>query len=412
MNREEMIQEYARNIIEVGLAIKEGELLHINCPVCAHEFARAVAKIAYDRGAKRVHISYRDDYVNREFYLHADIDNVKTFYEYEIEEAKYLVSEKAALLSIVSPIPKIMEGIDPKKMQERSRASNEKFSFYREYSMSNKGKWCVVAFPNQLWADQVFDNKENSYDLLFDAIIKACRIGEDKNALMDHMKELEAHKDILNDLNLKSLIFKNSLGTDLKVDLVDDHIWGGGGEFSQSGEYFLPNIPTEEVFTMPHSHGVNGRVYSTKPLNYQGKIINDFYLDFKDGAVVSYHAEENEDYFCIIIAAISGFNTYVSSYGNECGDEILKYVSNIFIRGINKDDMIFRYKKDKIFIILNNKLDVAENVAIRIVKQIESEVFIYRDNEINLTMSTGISAYADGAVAKVMIEEAENELNM
>ena len=295
MNREEMIQEYARNIIEVGLAIKEGELLHINCPVCAHEFARAVAKIAYDRGAKRVHISYRDDYVNREFYLHADIDNVKTFYEYEIEEAKYLVSEKAALLSIVSPIPKIMEGIDPKKMQERSRASNEKFSFYREYSMSNKGKWCVVAFPNQLWADQVFDNKENSYDLLFDAIIKACRIGEDKNALMDHMKELEAHKDILNDLNLKSLIFKNSLGTDLKVDLVDDHIWGGGGEFSQSGEYFLPNIPTEEVFTMPHSHGVNGRVYSTKPLNYQGKIINDFYLDFKDGAVVSYHAEENED---------------------------------------------------------------------------------------------------------------------
>ena len=295
MNREEMIQEYARNIIEVGLAIKEGELLHINCPVCAHEFARVVAKIAYDRGAKRVHISYRDDYVNREFYLHADIDNVKTFYEYEIEEAKYLVSEKAALLSIVSPIPRIMEGIDPKKMQERNRASNEKFSFYREYSMSNKGKWCVVAFPNQLWAEQVFDNKENSYDLLFDAIIKACRIGKDKNALMDHMRELEAHKDILNNLNLKSLVFKNSLGTDLKIDLVDDHIWGGGGEFSQSGEYFLPNIPTEEVFTMPHSHGVNGRVYSTKPLNYQGKIINDFYLDFKDGAVVSYHAEENED---------------------------------------------------------------------------------------------------------------------
>lgn len=124
------------------------------------------------------------------------------------------------------------------------------------------------------------------------------------------------------------------------------------------------------------------------------------------------HAEENEDFFCIIIAAISGFNTYVNTYGNECGDEILKYVSKIFIRGINKDDMIFRYKKDKIFIILNNKLDVAENVAIRIAKQIENEVFIYRDNEINLTMSTGISAYADGAVAKVMIEEAENELNM
>ena len=295
MDKNELLIQFATQIVEVGLAIKENEVLHINCPVWAYEFGRIVATVAYQKGAKKVHINYRDDYVNKEFYLHASMDEIKSIYEYEVMEAKYLVDEKAALLSIVSPIPKLMEGVDAKKLQERSKASNEKFSFYRQYSMSNKGKWCVVAIPNQIWADQVFKNKDNSYDLLFDAIMRASRVSSDKFDLLNHMKELEDHKDLLNNLNLKSLIFKNNLGTDLKVDLVDDHIWGGGGEYSQSGEYFLPNIPTEEVFTMPHSHGVNGRVYSTKPLNYQGKIINDFYLDFKDGAVVSYHAKENED---------------------------------------------------------------------------------------------------------------------
>ena len=295
MDKNELLIQFATQIVEVGLTIKENEVLHINCPVWAYEFGRIVATVAYQKGAKKVHINYRDDYVNKEFYLHASMDEIKSIYEYEVMEAKYLVDEKAALLSIVSPIPKLMEGVDAKKLQERSKASNEKFSFYRQYSMSNKGKWCVVAIPNQIWADQVFKNKDNSYDLLFDAIMRASRVSSDKFDLLNHMKELEDHKDLLNNLNLKSLIFKNNLGTDLKVDLVDDHIWGGGGEYSQSGEYFLPNIPTEEVFTMPHSHGVNGRVYSTKPLNYQGKIINDFYLDFKDGAVVSYHAKENED---------------------------------------------------------------------------------------------------------------------
>lgn len=295
MDKNELLIQFATQIVEVGLAIKENEVLHINCPVWAYEFGRIVATVAYQKGAKKVHINYRDDYVNKEFYLHASMDEIKSIYEYEVMEAKYLVDEKAALLSIVSPIPKLMEGVDAKKLQERSKASNEKFSFYRQYSMSNKGKWCVVAIPNEIWADQVFKNKDNSYDLLFDAIMRASRVSSDKFDLLNHMKELEDHKDLLNNLNLKSLIFKNNLGTDLKVDLVDDHIWGGGGEYSQSGEYFLPNIPTEEVFTMPHSHGVNGRVYSTKPLNYQGKIINDFYLDFKDGAVVSYHAKENED---------------------------------------------------------------------------------------------------------------------
>ena len=295
MNKQEMIERYAENIVDAGINLKKGEVLLIKCPVWAYELARVVAKYAYKKGAKKVKIDYRDDYIDKEFYLHADDDILTTIYKYEIESAKYLIDEKAALLSIASPIPRLMEEIDAKKIQMRNKASMQHLGFLRDYTMSNKGKWCVVAYPNQEWADVVFKGKDNAYDLLMEAIMKASRVSNDKNDLINHMKNLEDHKDILNNLNLKTLIFKNNLGTNLSIDLVDDHIWGGGGEHSQDGQYFMPNIPTEEVFTMPHSHGVNGRVYSTKPLNYQGKIIKDFYLDFKDGAVVSYYAKENEE---------------------------------------------------------------------------------------------------------------------
>ena len=99
----------------------------------------------------------------------------------------------------------------------------------------------------------------------------------------------------MNAYRFKTLHFKNSIGTDLEIELVENHIWAGGGEMGGNGVYFVPNIPTEEVFTMPHKDKVNGKVVSTKPLNYQGNLIKDFYFVFKDGKVVEYNAKEGFD---------------------------------------------------------------------------------------------------------------------
>ena len=103
------------------------------------------------------------------------------------------------------------------------------------------------------------------------------------------------HNQILNDYNFDTLYFKNSVGTDISIKLVDNHIWAGGGELTPDGILFNPNIPTEENFTMPHKYGVNGKVVATKPLNYQGKLIEDFWLEFKDGKVINYGAAKNKD---------------------------------------------------------------------------------------------------------------------
>ena len=299
MDKQKLLMEkFAYVIIKTGVNLQKGQILNIKTPVETYEFARIIAKCAYENGAKKVVISYHDDYVNKEYYLHASMGTIEEIEDYKVEQAKYLVENGACMVSIASPIPNIMQGIDTKKMQASNIASMKKLGFLREYTMSNKGQWCVVSVPNEEWAKQVFPNDENAFDKLFDAIMLASRISIENSpveAWDAHMKTLEHHKDVLNEYNFKTLKFKNSIGTDLSVELVEGHIWGGGGELTQNNIYFSPNMPTEEVFTMPHRLGVNGRVYSTKPLNYQGNLIEDFCLDFKDGAVISYHASKGED---------------------------------------------------------------------------------------------------------------------
>src|SRR5690606_18725113 len=132
---------------------------------------------------------------------------------------------------------------------------------------------------------------------LWDAIFKALRVYEEDpvEAWKKHLKNIEDKVNFLNEKNFKKLYYKSSNGTELEVELPEGHIWAGGGGKNSKGVYFVANMPTEEVFTLPHKYGVNGVVYSSKPLNYGGNLINNFSLTFKDGKVVDFTAEEGYD---------------------------------------------------------------------------------------------------------------------
>ena len=139
---------------------------------------------------------------------------------------------------------------------------------------------------------------EGAFDRLLDAILSASRVQADNDPVAEwqaHIENLARRNKILNDYDFESLHFENSLGTDLTVGLAEGHIWAGGGEVAKNGVAFAPNIPTEETFTMPHKYRVNGKVVATKPLNYNGKLIEDFYLVFKDGKVVEYDAGKEKE---------------------------------------------------------------------------------------------------------------------
>jgi len=166
--------------------------------------------------------------------------------------------------------------------------------------MGSKSQWTIVAAPNPVWAMKVFPGLEETeaVEALWKAILEASRVTEDNNPVEEwnqHNEIIFKHNQILNNYNFDTLHFTNKLGTNLTIRLVDNHIWAGGGEHTPDGLLFNPNIPTEENFTMPHRHGVNGKVVATKPLEYQGKLIEDFWLEFKDGKVVAYDAKVNKD---------------------------------------------------------------------------------------------------------------------
>lgn len=296
-----LIEKFAKVMVNIGVALQDGQMLVVNAPLEAATLVKYIVKEAYEaKNSKKVIVNFSDADVNKQEQLYASQETLNELPDYAIERAKYMVENGAAMLSITSPKPGIMAGVDPTRMQIASRLIAPKMAFFRKYTMENEGQWCVVACPNDVWAKKIFPDLETSeaVEKLWEAILYASHVSMDNDPVEDWKKlnaELTKRNEILNDYNFESLHFKNSLGTDLTIGLVENHIWAGGGELSKKGVYFNPNIPTEENFCMPHNKKINGVVVATKPLNYGGKLIEDFSLTFKDGKVVDFDAKKEKD---------------------------------------------------------------------------------------------------------------------
>jgi len=299
MPKKLLMEKLAKLAVEVGANVQKDQVVVVNAPTQAAEMARIVTKFAYEAGAKKVIINWRDEVAGRYTYEYESIETLQDIPKYSIDRMQYFVDNNACVVSIVSPIPGANKGVDPMKIQAAGVANSKALNFYREHMMGNRSQWTIIAASNPIWAKKVFpDLSENEADeALWEAIFKASRVKEESNPITewnDHNKALITHNKILNDYQFESLHFTNSVGTDLTIKLVDNHVWSGGQETTTTGVVFNPNIPTEENFTMPHKYGVNGKVVATKPLDYQGNLIEDFWLEFKDGKVVNYDAKKEK----------------------------------------------------------------------------------------------------------------------
>jgi len=332
MAKEQLIDKLAELAVKVGANVQQDQMVVVNSSTETKELARKITLKAYEAGAKKVMVNWMDDYVSRYGLDHMSVDTLSTVPQWQIDKFQELVDEGACVISITSPIPGLNKGVDPKKMQESSIARSKALSFYQDHMMGNRSQWTIVAAPNAVWAKKVFPDleEENAIEALWDAILQASRVTEDNDPIQEwkeHNERLLSHNKILNDYQFETLHFTNSLGTDITIKLVDNHVWAGGGETSTKGVWFNPNIPTEENFTMPHKTGVNGKVVATKPLNYQGTLIEDFWLEFKDGQVVDYDAKKEKDALKNLIEYDEG-----SSYLGEIA--LISYDSPISNSGI------------------------------------------------------------------------------
>ncbi|MBE0701424.1 MAG: aminopeptidase [Acholeplasmataceae bacterium] len=300
MPKKEMIKKLAGLAVKVGVNVQPQQIVVVRATTEATELVREIVEQAYFAGAKQVFVQWGDEFVSRSGLLHMDITTLENIPPYLIQQHQYYVDKGACFISVVSPIPGLNKGVDPTKTQKAGIAAQKALSFFQMHLMGNKAQWTIVAASNPIWAKQVFPGLDESsaVETLWDAIFDASRVtekGDPIEAWEKHNTILSKHNKILNDFNFKSLHFKNSQGTDLTVELVNNHVWAGGCEHTTDGTRFNPNIPTEETFTMPYKWGTQGKVVATKPLNYQGKLIEDFYLIFKDGQVIDYDAKKEKE---------------------------------------------------------------------------------------------------------------------
>ncbi|NLP44406.1 MAG: aminopeptidase [Peptococcaceae bacterium] len=291
-----MWQKYANLIVKVGLNLQQGQILVINSPLECAEFTRIVAETAYKEGAGDVVVSWNDDLFARIRFLHAPDSVFDKFPPWRKEFYMYYLKQGAAFFSINAEDPEIMKDVNPVRLAKQLKANNTALKEYREQLMADKNVWSLASVPIPAWAQKVFPDlpTEQAMEKLAEAILKAVRVNEEDPiaAWEEHKQNLKGRVEFLNNKRFKILHFKNSLGTDLKVELPEDHIWSGGSSFTPEGIEFIANMPTEEVYTLPKKTGVNGRVVSSMPLNYNGNLIEQFSLTFEDGKVTEYSAEK------------------------------------------------------------------------------------------------------------------------
>lgn len=300
---EEKLQEYARLLVSVGINLQPGQALNLRSDVDCAPLARLCAEYAYKLGAKDVFNDWRDDTMTRLRYLHADDGVFDQVYPWEGVRSDHLADIGAPYLVIVGSDPEALAGVDAERINQASRARYPAVKRYSDAQMASRIQWSIGAYATPAWAKKVFPGlpEEEAVARLWDAIFDAVRVTGDGKAearWQEHIHRQKRVLEILNGYQFVSLHYQNSLGTDFTVGLPQGHFWAGGAEPCKTipSLEFVPNMPTEEVFTLPHRDKAEGRVYAAMPLALNGNLIENFYLDFKDGKIVDVHAEMGEEY--------------------------------------------------------------------------------------------------------------------
>ncbi len=293
-----IIKKYARLIAEVGANVQKGQEVIIRSEVENPEFALFLTDECYKLGASKVTIEWRYGPLTKLNYKKRSLKTLSTVEDWEIEKLKQRAKTLPVLILIECDDPDSLKGVNQEKVAKSRMAVMKKTKPISD-TMSDKYQWCIAAIPGKKWAKKVFPDDSTSVAVkkLWDAILYTSRVTDDPvQAWKDHNEDLLNRSDYLNSLNLRYLCYKSSNGTDLKVGLIDRGTFMGGGETTLgTNVYYNPNIPTEEVFTSPKAGDVEGIVYATKPLSYQGELIENFWVRFENGKVAETGGEKNAE---------------------------------------------------------------------------------------------------------------------
>ena len=306
------ITKFAKTVLEVGVNLQKDQILMISTPMHkqASETAFEMTKLAYEMGARRVIIDWKNSELAKIRYEHESVESLTEIFEYEAMSKLELIDKGICRVAIYSEDPEVFASCDTEKMAAYNKAFSTKLKPFSTAQMTNKIRWCVACVPEDKWALKIFpnDTAEDACEKLWDMIIKTMLLDKADPVIAWKEKCATMHKrcDFLNSKNFKTMHYKNALGTDLHVDMMSDSIWLAADEKDQGGTNFMANLPTEEIFSAPHKLGTNGTLYSALPLCFNGNIIDKFCLTFENGRIVNYTAEVGYDYLKNIIETDEG----------------------------------------------------------------------------------------------------------
>lgn len=296
----ELLQKYARLIARTGANVQQGQTVQLTVSVEQSAFAAMLIEECYRAGAKKVNVDWTYDVHTRLNFLYADEDTLSTVLPWEEAKMKQAVEDLPCRIYIASEDPDAMNGVDPQKLSAVSRARATVRKPYRN-AIEGKHQWVIAAYPSLKWARKCFPalDDEAAMCRLWDAILKTVRVSEDNDPVEDwkrHTDFIESKAAWLNAQEFASLRYQSANGTDFTVGLIPTAKWEGAGAVNvKNGAFYIPNMPTEEIFTSPMAGKCEGTLVAVKPLSWNSQLIEDFAITFRDGRAVSCRAAKGQD---------------------------------------------------------------------------------------------------------------------
>lgn len=291
----ELENKYIELLLKKCINFNKSKSLFINYDKVNKDFITKVIDKANEMGIYDIEIDEEDIYTTH--------DKLKTESIEEIEKDPYFNKSKwdeyaeknASFLMIETEFPKMMDDIDSEKVAKAKYIIRSTRELFRKKETSYEIPWCIAAFPNEIWAKDIFKNDPKAYDKLFIEICKICMLDTENpiKSWENYLKEIELKAKKLNELEIKRLHYTNSLGTDLKIEMPENVVWNDASSEIKNG--MLVNMPSYEIFSSPSYLKTEGIVYSSRPLVYGGKTIRDFYIKFKDGKAIESDAKEGKE---------------------------------------------------------------------------------------------------------------------
>ena len=287
----EKLEVYARLLLEKCLNIEKGEPLLISGPIEAYDFIRILSKKAYQMGVVDIYFDFYDDEIKHNALKTLSFEELKNSLIFNKEIYSVYAKKNAAFLQLSSVTPGLMDDVDSKILSDSFLFTLNTQKTYREKQMNDEVSWLIAPVPTEAWAKYLFPKEINPVSKLWDEFLDMCLIKDNSlKEIEEKIDRLDSVAKKLNELQLKNLYYKNSLGTNLKIELHKNALWHSARTTLKNGKKVICNIPSEEVYTVPIKTKTEGVVYSSKPLIYNGKKIDKFHIEFKNGKVSSYNA--------------------------------------------------------------------------------------------------------------------------